>query len=319
MRELKFLEIIEKTLDDSSFLGDDCAYFEDLGIYITQDTLVEEVHFSMYTISPYILGRKSVNVNLSDLAAALATPLYITISLSLPNGIKDSFVSEFYRGVNDVCREYNIKVVGGDITGSEKITISVCAIGRKNAKYFSSRKNAKKDDCIVVTGQFGSSAAGLHALSNFLYVDEKLISAHLNPQARIKEASVLANHIDSNIAVMDCSDGLADALYKISLNSGHSLKVDINSVPVNPKLIEYSKTNNLDYKQFVKWGGEDYELLICLPQKIYNELDHNIFKCIGKVQNKDTNPCVVILDGNSSEKITKELFEAKSFNHFKNL
>ena len=74
MRELEFLKIIEKTLDSSSFLGDDCAFLDDFDIFVTQDTLVENVHFSLYTTTPYLLGRKAVSVNLSDLAAALSIP-----------------------------------------------------------------------------------------------------------------------------------------------------------------------------------------------------------------------------------------------------
>ncbi|MCD7780651.1 MAG: thiamine-phosphate kinase, partial [Candidatus Gastranaerophilales bacterium] len=290
MKELDFLEIIKKTLNFSSFLGDDCAFLEDLDIFVTQDTLVEDVHFSMYTTSPYLLGRKSVNVNLSDLAAALALPKYISVSVSLPKKTKDSFVSELYRGINDVCNEYNVKVTGGDITGSDKIVISITAIGKKTSLFLSSRKNAKKNDYILVTGEFGSSSAGLYALSNFLYADKNLIDSHLNPAARINESKKLANFIESDITVMDCSDGLVDALYKISSASRHCLKVDINSVPVNQKLLEFCSQNDLNYKKFVKWGGEDYELLICADEKTYLKLDKKIFKCIGRVQNKDTYP-----------------------------
>lgn len=316
MKELNFIEIIKNTLNFSSFLGDDCAFLEDLDIFVTQDTLVEDVHFSLYTISPYMLGRKAVSVNLSDLAAAISQPKYISVSLSMPKTIKDSFVSELYRGINDVCKEYNVKVIGGDITGSDKIVISICAIGKKVSLFNSSRSYAKKDDYILVTGEFGSSSAGLYGLTNFLYTEQSLINSHLNPTPRVNEGLKLSSIIDSNITVMDCSDGLVDALYKVSLASKHSLKIDINEVPVSNELIEFSARNNLDYKNFVKWGGEDYELLICVPEETYSKLDLSIFKCIGRVQNKDNNPCVSIKDDKNIEKITKEIFESNSFNHF---
>ncbi len=316
MKELKFIEIIKNSLDFSSLLGDDCAFLEDLDVFVTQDTLVEDVHFSLYTISPYLLGRKAVSVNLSDLAAALSMSKYITVSLSLPKMVNESFVSELYRGINDVCNSYNVKVIGGDITGSEKIVISICAIGKKISLFNSSRSFAKKADYILVTGEFGSSAAGLYGLTNFLYTDESLKNAHLNPTPRINEGLKLSSVIDSNITVMDCSDGLVDALYKVSLASKHSLKIDLDAVPVSRELIEFSSRNNLDYKNFVKWGGEDYELLMCVPEETYVKLDNSIFKCIGRVQNKDISPCVTIKDGNSTEKITKEIFENNSYNHF---
>ncbi len=316
MKELKFLEIIRNTLDSSSFIGDDCAYLDDLDIFVTQDTLVENVHFTMYTTTPYLLGRKAVCVNLSDLAAALALPKYILVSLSIPKSIDDKFISELYRGINDVCKEYKVKVVGGDITGSDQIVISITAIGKKSSLFLSSRSNAKKDDYILVTGNFGSSSAGLFALSNFLQADKTLINAHLNPVPRVNEALKLASSIDSDITVMDCSDGLVDALYKISLASSHSIKIDINKVPISESLKEFSNYNNLDYKKFVKWGGEDYELLICVPEKIYLSLDKSIFSLIGRVQNKDNKPNVIIKDNNLEEKITSEIFEKNTFNHF---
>ena len=316
MKELEFLKIIEKTLDSSSFLGDDCAFLDDFDIFVTQDTLVENVHFSLYTTTPYLLGRKAVSVNLSDLAAALSIPKYILVSLSIPKNTKDSFVSELYKGINDVCKEFGVKVVGGDITGSEKVVISITAIGKKTSLFLTSRSNAKKDDYILVTGQFGSSSAGLYALSNFLQADNKLINSHLNPTPKVNEALKLATLIDSDIAVMDCSDGLIDALYKISLESMHSIKVDLNMVPVSDELKNFCNHNNINYKKFVKWGGEDYELLICVPEQTFLKLDKNIFTLIGRVQNKDNKPAVIIKDDKSIEKITYDTFKENSFDHF---
>lgn len=316
MKELDLINIVENTLDDSSLLGDDCAYLKDLGIFVTQDTLVEDVHFTMYTTSAYNLGRKSVSVNLSDLAAALSKPLYVSVSLSLPKTIKPSFVSELYRGINDVCSEYNVKVSGGDITGSDKIVISVCAIGKKISKGLSSRAKAKKGDYILATGSFGASAAGLYAFQNFLYADDYLKNAQVNPYARVKEGLILAEVIASDIAVTDTSDGLIDALYKISMASRHSLEIDINKVNVNKSVVDFASNNGLNYKDFVKWGGEDYELIVVVPEDIYLNLDENIFKPIGRVLNKDVFPCVIVKDGDKTEKITKEVFEKNTYNHF---
>ena len=316
MKELDFLEIINKTLDETTFLGDDCAYLSDLDIFVTQDTLVEDVHFSTYTTNAYNLGRKAVSVNLSDLAAAIAEPKYITVSVSMPKLTKNSFVENLYKGINDVCKEYNVKVIGGDITGSEKIVISITAIGKKISKYLSSRSNAKKDDYIIVTGNLGVSSVGFYALSNFLFADEELLNAHLNPTPRIKESKELAKIINKDITVMDTSDGLIDALYKISKASRHSIKIDIEKLPVNKKTKDFCLQNNLDYKNFAKWGGEDFELVACVSEEIYSKLDKNLFTYIGKVMNKDNTPCVIIKDNEKEEKIAQEIFEKKSFDHF---
>lgn len=316
MKETSFIEIIKNTLACSSYLGDDCAYLEDLNIFVTQDTLVENVHFSMYTTTPYLLGRKAVSVNFSDLAAALAEPKYITVSLSLPKNTKEVFVEELYKGINDVCAEYNVKVIGGDITSSEKIVISVCAIGKKVSNFLSSRSFAKKGDYIITTGNYAASSLGLYAFSNFLYCSETLKQSHLNPIARIREAKELVSVINSNIALMDTSDGLVDALYKIAIDSKHSLEIDFEKVPVLQDVVDFAKQNDVDYKHYVKWGGEDFELIACVDEETYSKLDSDKFTCIGRVLNKDFAPRVVINDGLNSETITKEIFEKNSYNHF---
>lgn len=317
MKETDFLKIINNTLTNSKYLGDDCADLADLDIFVTQDTLVEDVHFSMYTTTPYLLGRKSVNVNLSDLAAALSMPKYITVSLSVPNTTEDEFISELYRGINEVCKEHNVTVIGGDITGSEKIVISITAIGKRISLHNSSRKNAKKGDYVLVTGNVGDSSSGLHSLTDFLRADKKLINAHLNPSARVEQGIKLAGIIDGDIAVTDTSDGLCDALYKISQASRHAIEIDYDKLPVSQELKDYVKRNNLNIDDFVLWGGEDFELVLCVPEDIYARLDDKIFTCIGRVINKDLNPSVLIKKGNNTLKITPEIFENKSFDHFK--
>ena len=108
MKELEYLDIINKTLSDVSLLGDDCAYLKDFDLCITQDSLVENVHFSLKTTDAYTLGQKAVNVNLSDLAAAGAVPLFVTISLSLPKNKDIDFVKDFYKGVEKSVSKYGV-------------------------------------------------------------------------------------------------------------------------------------------------------------------------------------------------------------------
>ena len=128
MKEIDFLNIISAKLADNTYLGDDCAYLKEYGLFVTQDTLVEDVHFSLLTTTPKQLGWKTAAVNLSDLAASAALPLFLTVSLSLPENTEKKFVAEFYEGINDICKKYNTAVIGGDLTRSEKVFVSVCAV-----------------------------------------------------------------------------------------------------------------------------------------------------------------------------------------------
>lgn len=315
MKELEFINIIKNTLSYSNFLGDDCAFLEDLEIFTTQDSLVENVHFSLKTTTPYLLGRKSVAVNLSDLAASLSEPKYISVSLSLPSNINEDFVKEFYTGINDICNEYNVKVVGGDITRSDKVFISVCAIGKKTSKYISSRSFAKKGDLILTTGNYGASACGLFCLQNNITGNKNIIDAHINPSPKVKEALSIAKIIDKNIATMDTSDGLMDAIFKISQDSRCKIEIDFNSIPVKKEVIEIARKNNISVTDWVLWGGEDYELIVCIPEVEYKNINTDIFKRIGKVTDETNNEVTLIMN-NDKIKITKEVFENKSFNHF---
>ena len=104
MKEKEFISVIKNTLN-SKYIGDDCAYLKDLGIVVTQDSLVEDVHFKRNLITPFQLGYKSVMVNISDVASSGAEPAYITVSLSLPNGIDAEFIKEFYDGCISACGE----------------------------------------------------------------------------------------------------------------------------------------------------------------------------------------------------------------------
>ncbi len=316
MKELDFIKIISNTLSDSRLIGDDCAYLKDLDIFITQDSLVENVHFSLKTTTPYKLGRKSIAVNISDIAASISTPKYVLISLSIPSYLDENFIEEYYKGVNDICKEYNVTVAGGDITGSDKLFISITAIGKKTSKFISSRSFAKKDDVIIATGNFGSSACGLYCLSKNINANENIINAHIDPIPKVENGLELAEIANQNIAVMDTSDGLIDALYKISEASKCSIEVDFDKIPYDKEIENIATKYNQNYKDWIFWGGEDYELIACVPEEYINKLAKNEFKVIGKVTEKSENPNIYIKNNGENLVITKEIFENKSFNHF---
>lgn len=256
MKELEFINII-KQQTNSEFLGDDCAYIKDLKIVITQDSLVEDVHFKMDWITSYQLGYKSVTVNISDVLASGAEPAYITIALSLPKNIDDNFIKEFYRGANDAL--YGAKIVGGDITGSDKIFVSICAIGKTEGRKISSRKNAKPDYVVITYGDYGLSSAGLKELMQG-GSNQELIKAHLEPKLSPGFSESIACNINDDYAMMDTSDGLADALFKIAEASGVTI------------LANYVEG---------MFCAEDYNLVAAVPKSFLNNLQE--YRVIGKV------------------------------------
>ena len=96
MKELDFIKIIKNQIG-GDYIGSDCAYLKDLGIVVSQDNLVEDIHFKMEWCTPEQLGYKSMAVNISDILAAGAKPAYVTVALSLPSDISDDFIKSFYQ------------------------------------------------------------------------------------------------------------------------------------------------------------------------------------------------------------------------------
>lgn len=308
MRELEFLKIINNTLSDNSYLGNDCAFLKDLNIYVTQDSLIEDVHFSLKTTTPYELGQKVVAVNLSDLASSCAKPEYILISLSLPNNINENFVKDFYKGVNDITERFSVKIIGGDLTKSDKIMISICAIGKNISKYICSRGNAKVGDLIYTTGVHGSSAMGLKLLNENKKEPLNIIQKHLLPQPRVFEALELVKIFDKNFCMMDSSDGLGDALYKLATTSEVTFEINYSDIPKDKECTENS--------DLIFWGGEDFELIFTIDKEKEKFLDKNKFFKIGKVVEKRENIPVIINFEDKQTVITEEIFNKKIFKHF---
>lgn len=262
MKEKDFINIIKNTLN-SKYIGDDCANLTDLGIVVTQDSLVEDVHFSLKYFTPYQLGFKSVIVNVSDIVASGAEPKYLTISLSLPNNIEEKFVEEFYKGCKAACG-YEVEIVGGDITGSDKIFVSVCAIGATKNHKISSRKNAKVGYKVVIAGEHGSSDIGLKLLQKGEFSPKELVDKHLMPNAQVEFGRLVGENVKEDYAMMDTSDGLMDALSVIAKESGVLLEVDFDKFLHNSLIENYENWQNS-----VLFGGEDYGIIAAIPEK-YN-------------------------------------------------
>ena len=306
MNEINLIKKIKNTLK-SQYIGDDCAYLKDLGIVISQDSLVEDIHFNKHMMSPYQIGYKSVMVNLSDIAASGAKPAYLTVALSLPKEIEDEAVVEFYEGAKSALKGLDVEIVGGDITGSDKLYISISVIGKTLNRKISSRSHAKIGHKIITSGVHGSSAAGLRILQNNLEPDKDLIKAHLMPVAQIDFAKQISEQIQEDYAMMDTSDGLFDALFKIGSASECTMSVDFERILYDPKIKEYFS----DYKDLILFGGEDYQIVATVPVELLPSLKDYII--IGEVLPKED--CVIKLNTENNVEKFNDLSN-KCFNHF---
>lgn len=307
MKENKIIEVIKSTLN-SKYINDDCANLEDLGIVVTQDSLVEGVHFLRRCTTPFMLGYKACAVNLSDIYASGAEAKYLTCSLSLPKDVDEDFVKRFYEGAKSV-NPY-VKIVGGDITGSDKIFISICAIGSTKGRKISSRSNAKVGYKIITNGVHGSSACGLELLLKNHLSSEKLIQAHLMPTVNDILSKEISTKIKEDYAMMDSSDGLMDVLYKVSKLSNLCAEVDFNKIPIDKEI------KNFDYVNKVFYGGEDYKIVAFVSENFLKTINRGYYTEIGTMKPRIDDTLVKVKFADRVEKFSEERIEQKMFNHF---
>ncbi len=206
------------------------------GLVVTQDALVEGVHFRFDLLSWRQLGARAAAVNLSDLAASGADALALLVSLGLPPETEVANVVELYEGLN----ERGVPVRGGDTTRADRVVLSVTALGR--AERVPGRAGARPGDVVVVTGPLGAAGAGFRAGTLPTVPD------------RVEEGKRLARVAT---AMLDVSDGLAPDAGHIAERSSVRLVIDLARVP----LAEGAELDDLGF-------GEDYELLATTPDPL---------------------------------------------------
>ena len=242
LAELEQRGLVEAIADDAALLPG--------GVVVTQDLLLEGVHFRLDWTSWRDLGYKAAAVNLSDLAAMGARPERLLVALVLPPETPLDAVLGLYEGLNEPA----LPIVGGDTSVGERVVVAVTAMGR--SERVPGRGGAVPGDALVVTGPLGASAAGLYALRHGLEGHEDLVRAHLRPPHRVGAGELLA---PSAHALIDLSDGIASDAARIAERSGCRLVIDVDRIPVMPAVAALGADEPF-------WTlGEDYELLAALP------------------------------------------------------
>jgi thiamine-monophosphate kinase len=251
-------------------VGDDAAVLAFVGenLVVTTDVLVDRVHFSDRTTSAQDVGWRSVTANLSDLAAMGAMPMGITVGLGLPPATKVQWVEDLYRGLAACLERYDTGIVGGDIYRSPVRTVAITALGQVESAAVIRRQAAVPGAAIVVTGDHGKSKAGLELLLDLnlgkdlnLIDRQELIRAHQRPLPRLDVVPILTKLQPEFVAGMDSSDGLLDAIFQICRASGVGARIDRSALAIPSGLVKLTE-NPLDW---VLGGGEDFELVLCLP------------------------------------------------------
>ncbi|SKB11634.1 Thiamine-monophosphate kinase [Planktothrix sp. PCC 11201] len=324
--EQGLLEIV-KGFCPSEMVGDDAAILAvsgDESLVITTDMLVDEVHFSDRTTSPFDVGWRGAAVNLSDLAAMGAFPLGITVALGITGNKTVSWVEQLYQGLTTCLNQYQTPIVGGDICRSAVTCISITALGRVNPKLAIRRSVARPGDRIIVTGDHGDSRAGLELLlhpelGTELTSDQRLslIQAHQRPQPRLdivpKLQSWLASHPDTIIAGMDSSDGLADAIVQICRGSQVGAKIQRPQIPISQALKTFVSPQQAVY--WALYGGEDFQLVLSVAADEAQILMQQLGTTATIIGEITANPDILLID-NAEPSTVEKLSLSRGFQHF---
>jgi thiamine-monophosphate kinase len=281
-------------------IGDDAAILAPSGRtewVLTCDAFLEGVHFLAQTHPPNSVGYKSLVRATSDLAAMGATPRYFLLTLAVPlkfsravgfrqgaplampksqnhfGGLApEIWFKHFLRGMARAARVLGITIIGGDTTKSDRVFISITALGEISPGHELTRSGAKPGDLIYVSGKLGRAQLGLELVLRGLAADKRfraLTQPHLYPKIRVALGEWLTQrHIASS--AMDISDGLSTDLARLCAASQVGAKIYANKIPqvaIPVAIMEKLGKRKLDPLQLALHGGEDYELLFTIPPR----------------------------------------------------
>lgn len=312
-------------------IGDDAAVTAmgaGMQLLTSTDMLLEDVHFRRCWHDPYRLGRKSLAVNLSDIAAMGAIPRWALLSLAIPADMPLDFLDLFSAGFLSMAQEHGVSLVGGDTCASRAgLVISVTIMGEQFPEQILRRSGALPDDEIWVTGTLGDAAVGLELLEagfdsaqppecSLSGVEGRdfLITRLLDPTPRIGAGLALAAS-GLVTAMIDISDGVLSDFGHIAEQSGVGGTIRFEQLPLSPAFTVETRSLSLSASRLALSGGEDYELCFTAPLAHREKIVAIMKKCgvqatpIGIVTSSQA-VVVVNADGGCSNEINS------GFNHF---
>jgi len=322
--EFAFIEEIKPKKSYQSTLvtgiGDDAAIYKSnkgMNQIICADTMVEEIHFSKRTMSPFQIGYKALAVNISDIAAMGGNPTFYLVSIAIPEGWSQEDLVSIYKGMESLAAEYQVDLIGGDtVSTHHSLLISVTVIGEVENDKLLLRSNAKAGDIVFVTGTLGDSAAGLELLLKhgntykFTSDEEYLTLRHQFPSPRIANGRFLATF--DRVSLNDISDGIASEANEIAEASNVSIILNEDLLPLSSQLKKYNQELAIELALF---GGEDFELIGTMSEGDWRTIPPEMkegFTIVGKVIESTESPKVLLKKDDEFIHLEK-----KGYNHFK--
>jgi thiamine-monophosphate kinase len=271
-------------------IGDDAAVIKSSNnkLVATVDMAVEDIHFNKKWSTPFQIGAKLTTANLADIFAMGAIPKYLLVAAGISELDNSETVTELAKGIRSVADKFEVTVIGGDLSKSEKMTLSITALGELSGQPIL-RSGARVGDLIYLSSLTGLSAAGLAILNRELDRPRYVVEAHLNPKLVAPDKLIKVA-----TSMCDVSDGLVTDAAHLSYasNVNFNLSKDLISQAADFKdLAELAKELNEDVFDWILTGGEDHFFLATVgKENESNELGIQIGS-VGKGEGK------LILDG----------------------
>ena len=276
-------------------IGDDAAVISASNnkLVATLDIAIEDVHFKSLWSSPFQIGAKLTTANLADLFSMGATPKYLLVGAAISEVSNSEVITELAQGIRSVADKFEVSVIGGDLSKSEKMSLSITALGEM-AKDPITRSGASAGDLIYLSALPGLSAAGLAILERGLDRPKYVVQAHLNPKlvAPMKLIEVAS-------AMSDISDGLVSDARNIARASKVDLNFDTNALEASPDfkdLGELATELGVDVYDWILSGGEDHFFIATVPEKY---ADKNLGIQVGKVV---AGSGLIMIDGEQTQR-----------------
>ena len=251
-------------------IGDDAALLRPRAghdLVWTVDALMEGVHFRWTTTEPRLLGRKALRINLSDVAAMGARPLGFLLTLSLPPETPPERLDGFVAGLLKEAATQSCPLVGGDTTRASSWALSISVVGEVAQSRELRRDRARVGDRLMLVGELGASALGLHVLERGAPRDareRRFARRHQLPDPPIGAGPLLARRGWAR-AALDVSDGLASDLGHLVSASRVAAEVQLERLPLARGFRPACFARGLDPERLALIGGEDYGLLFAAP------------------------------------------------------
>ena len=314
--EIEIIDALKLKIFDNHYqniiqgIGDDGAITSinpDYHLVTTTDAISEGVHYPK-GIEAKAIGHRCLAVNLSDMAAMGAKPLWASLVFSRPS-INQLWLDQFITGFSQLANEYNVSLIGGDtISGPELFSVTLQGSVPKNK--FIQRSTAKIGDLVYVTGFLGNASQGLKNIQqgNKNSSSIQLIQDFLYPNPRLEESKVISRFASSMI---DISDGFYSDLQKIIKASNVGAEIKVSNLPIAELL-----SNNIEREEAINaalLGGDDYELCFTIPRELkkdfhkeYESTNKVFVTCVGEIKEKN----LKLLDDNGTDfKLSGGAFE----------